>query len=85
MIQIRCGLDELNSPVMEGLALWSFYAGSLLEKAIESETGKSATEWWHSVRFEMASREVGGGDWSSISKVLDRFLYSDILGELNLS
>jgi hypothetical protein len=84
-VHLSCGFDELGHDEPSSLALWSFYVGSLLEKMIESETGKSVTKGWHSTKFEMASKEVGGGDWSSISKLLGRFLHSDTLRELNLS
>jgi hypothetical protein len=83
--QLRCGLDKVGADGSERFAMWSFYVGSLLEKKIESKTGKRAAIGWHSVRFGLRAKQAGNGEWSQISRVLSQFLHSDILRELGFS
>ena len=83
--QLGCGLTDVEHAGSQAFALWSFYVGSMLEGRTQTEVGRDAANTWQTRHFELVAGRLHGGDWSSVSKVLARFLHSEILGQLDLS
>ena len=83
--QQRCGLEVNVHPRLRNLALWSFYAGSLLEEKLNTETDGRAMNNWQATQFQHLANTVGGGDLALISRILNGFVHSDSLRNLNIS